>query len=265
MTVGTEDGTMTRIRNNTVVVTGASRGIGEAAARYFAKAGAKVVLSARNEARIRDIAEDIAAKGGIALAIRCDVSQAADVERLMTEVRTRTGAIDVLVNNAGTIDPIARLADSDPQAWGQIVDVNLKGVYHGLRYAIPWMVESGGGTILNISSGATTSALEGWSHYCATKAAVLSLTRVAHKEYGPQGVRVIGLSPGTVATDMQVSIRTSGINPVSQLDPNVHIPPEWVAKALLWLCGPDADPHLGTDFSIKTNEGRAAVGLALAD
>ena len=131
-----------------------------------------------------------------------------------------------------------------------------------MRYAIPEMVRAGGGTIINISSGAATSALEGWSHYCATKAAVLSLTRVAHKEYADQGVRVVGLSPGTVATDMQVAIRASGINPVSQLDPDAHIPPEWVAKALMWLCSPEADPHLGTDFSIKTDEGRKAVGLA---
>ncbi len=145
---------------------------------------------------------------------------------------------------------------------GQIVDVNFKGVYHGLRYAIPEMVNAGGGTIINISSGAATSALEGWSHYCATKAAVLSLTRVAHREYVDQGVRVVGLSPGTVATDMQVAIKASGINPVSQLDPDAHISPEWVAEALIWLCGPEADPHLGTDFSIKTDEGRAAVGLA---
>ncbi|SFS15287.1 SDR family oxidoreductase [Yoonia litorea] len=254
---------MNQVRNKTVAITGASRGIGEAAARHFAEAGAHVVLAARSEARINEIAQEIKDAGGAVTAIRCDVSKAADVEALINTSIEKTGAIDVLINNAGTINPIARLADSDPEAWCQIVDVNLKGVYHGLRYAIPKMVRAGGGTIINISSGAATSALEGWSHYCATKAAVLSLTRVAHKEYGDHGVRVVGLSPGTVATDMQVSIKASGINPVSQLDPDAHIPPEWVARALMWLCGAEADRHLGTDFSIKTDEGRAAVGLAL--
>ncbi len=253
---------MNHVSTKTVVITGASRGIGEAAARHFAKAGATVVLAARSESRINKIAKEIGDVGGAAMAIPCDVSQAADVERLIETAVEKTGSIDVLINNAGTIDPIARLADSDPKAWGQIVDVNLKGVYYGLSYAIPKMVRAGGGTIINISSGAATSALEGWSHYCATKAAVLSLTRVAHKEYGDQGVRVVGLSPGTVATDMQVAIKASGINPVSQLDPDSHIPPEWAAKALMWLSGPEADAHLGTDFSIKTDEGRAAVGLA---
>lgn len=253
---------MNQVSNKTVVITGASRGIGEAAARYFANAGAPVVLAARSEARIKAIAKEIDAGGGAATAIRCDVSQPADIEKLINTAVEETGSIDVLINNAGMIDPIARLAESDPEAWGQIVDVNLKGVYHGLRYAIPEMVKAGGGTIINISSGAATSALEGWSHYCATKAAALSLTRVAHKEYVDQGVRVVGLSPGTVATDMQVAIKASGINPVSQLGHDAHIPPEWVAKALMWLCGPEADPHLGTDFSIKTDEGRAAVGLS---
>ncbi|WP_424973113.1 SDR family oxidoreductase [Dinoroseobacter sp. S76] len=253
---------MNTVSTKTIVITGASRGIGAAAARKFAEAGAHVVLAARSKARIDAIAQEITAAGGAATALRCDVSQATDVEHLINAAVAETGAIDVLINNAGLIDPISRLSESDPEAWGQIVDVNLKGVYHGLRYAIPQMVRAGAGTIINISSGAATGALEGWSHYCATKAAVLSLTRVAHKEYAEKGVRVVGLSPGTVATEMQVAIRASGINPVSQLDPEAHIPPEWVAKALIWLCSKDADPHLGTDFSIKTDAGRAAVGLA---
>ncbi|MEM9969416.1 MAG: SDR family oxidoreductase, partial [Pseudomonadota bacterium] len=242
---------MDHIINKTVVITGASRGIGEAAARHFASAGAHVVLAARSETRINEIAKDIRESGGAATAVRCDVSQAADVARVIGTAIETTGSLDVLINNAGLIEPIARLADSEPDAWRQVVDTNLKGVYHGLRYAIPEMVRAGGGTLINISSGAATSALEGWSHYCATKAAVLSLTRVAHKEYGEKGVRVVGLSPGTVATYMQVAIKASGINPVSQLDPDAHIPPAWVAQALMWLCSAEADPYLGTDFSIK--------------
>ncbi|MEL6700394.1 MAG: SDR family oxidoreductase, partial [Pseudomonadota bacterium] len=126
-------------------------------------------------------------------------------------------------------------------------------------FAIPAM--QGSGTVINISSGAATGALEGWSHYCATKAAVLSLTKCGHKEFGDAGITVVGLSPGTVATEMQVQIKDSGINPVSQLDPGVHIPPEWVAQAIAFLLGPDGVTYAGTDFSMKTDEGRAALGL----
>ena len=253
---------MSNVTEKTVIITGASRGIGEATARHLAGLGATVVLAARSRGRIETVAREIATEGGQAHAVVCDVAKARDVRTLIETAVGKTGRIDMLVNNAGIIDPIARLADSDPEAWGAVVDVNVKGVYHGLRFAIPEMVARGGGTIINISSGAATSALEGWSHYCATKAAVLSLTRVADKEYRDQGIRVIGLSPGTVATEMQVQIKASGINPVSQLDPSAHIPPDWVARAIAWLGGPEADAHRGTDFSLKTDAGRAAVGLA---
>lgn len=248
-------------KGKTVIVTGASRGIGEATARHFAALGAHVVLAARDAERIGAIVAELDAVGATACAWPTDVANLTQVKSLIDATLEETGRIDLLVNNAGLIDPIARLGESDPGAWGWIVDVNLKGVYYGLRFAIPVMIAQGGGTIINISSGAATSALEGWSHYCATKAAVLSLTRVADREYRDQGIRVIGLSPGTVATGMQEQIRASGINPVSQLDWSTHIPADWVAQSIEWLTTDAADSHLGTDFSLKTKEGRQMVGL----
>ncbi len=203
------------------------------------------MVAARSHARIEAVAAEIAAAGGAATAIACDVAPAGDVAAVIDAAVSRTGRLDILVNNAGLIDPIVRLADSDPGAWSAVIDVNLKGVYHGLRFAIPGMLARGGGTIINISSGAATGALEGWSHYCATKAAVLSLTRCADKEYRDRGIHVIGLSPGTVATEMQAQIRASRIDPVSQLDPSAHIAPDWVAKAIGYLCSPAADAHRG--------------------
>lgn len=249
------------IDNSTIIVTGASRGIGEAAARHFAKLGAKVFLAARDTRGLAGIADELTAQGLSAWPVHCDVTDPAQVEALVAAALERTGRLDVLVNNAGLIDPIARIADSGTQAWGQIIDVNLKGVYHGLRFAIPAMLAGGGGTIVNISSGAATSALEGWSHYCASKAAVRSLTGVADKEYRDRGLRVFGLSPGTVGTRMQEEIRASGINPVSRLDWSAHIPADWVALAIAWLLTDAADSHRGSDFSLKTEEGRRAVGL----
>lgn len=249
---------MTYLAGKTIVITGASRGIGAATARHMAAQGANTVLAARNTDAIAALADEL---GATALAIPCDVSDWQQVSNLITQTVSHFGSLNVLINNAGVIDPISRIEDSDPAAWGKVTDVNIKGVYHGLRAAIPVMATQGHGTILNISSGAATSALEGWSHYCSTKAAVLSLTRCADKECREQGLRVIGLSPGTVATDMQREIRASGINPVSQLGSSAHIPADWVAQALAYLCSPGSDAWLGLDFSLKSEQGRAEAGL----
>ena len=246
------------LTGKTALITGASRGIGEAAARIMAGYGANVVLAARSTSDCERIAAEI---GDKALAVACDVARYSDVEGAVSKAVSHFGSLDILVNNAGLIDPISRIEDSDPDAWDQVVDVNFKGVYHGLRAAIPVMKQQGGGVIINISSGAAAAALEGWSHYCATKAAVLSLTRCAHRESMDDNVRVVGLSPGTVATDMQRSIKDSGINPVSQLNWSQHISPEWVGEAIAWLSIDAGRAYDGDDFSLKTEEGRRAVGL----
>tara|TARA_R110002126_G_scaffold282327_3_gene430682 strand:+ start:7585 stop:8352 length:768 start_codon:yes stop_codon:yes gene_type:complete len=253
------------LKRKTAIITGASRGIGEAAARRLAHEGWTVVLAARSTAEIERIAYEIEKDGGHAIARTLDVADHRAVAQVIDATMTEQGRLDLYVNNAGLIHPVARIADSDPEAWGSMIDVNLKGVYYGLRYAIPAMIDHGGGTIVNISSGAANSFLEGWSHYCATKAGVLRLTGVAHKEYGAQGVRVIGLSPGTVATQMQREIAASGINPVSQIAWERHITADWVAKAIEYLTTPEADQWLGTDFSLKTDEGRAAIGMESVD
>ncbi|MCY0096278.1 SDR family oxidoreductase [Hoeflea ulvae] len=246
------------LTGKTALITGASRGIGEAASRILAGYGANVVLAARST---RDTARIAAEIGDKAIAVTCDVAQYIDVENAVKLAVDSFGGLDFLVNNAGVIDPIARIEDSDPEAWDQVVDINFKGVYHGLRAAIPVMKKRGGGVIINISSGAATGALEGWSHYCATKAGVLSLTRCAHAECAADNIRVVGLSPGTVATDMQRSIRDSGVNAVSQMDWSMHISPDWVGEAIAWLTTDAARSYDGDDFSLKTEEARRAVGL----
>lgn len=243
---------MDHVKGKTAIITGASRGIGAATARFLADKGARVVLAARDAAALEELASET---GG--LAVPCDVADWAQVQALVAAA----GACDLLVNNAGLIDPIARLEDSDPDAWSTVVDVNVKGVYYGIRAVIPGMAARGSGTIINISSGAAYNVLEGWSHYCATKAAVLQLTRAVDKEMRDKGIRSMGLSPGTVATDMQREIKASGINPVAQLDWDKHIPPEWVGQAIAHLMGPVGDAYLGQDFTLKTNEERAKVGL----
>lgn len=241
-----------------VAITGASRGIGAAAARVFAGAGWRVALLARTEAEITAIAATL---GDDAMALRCDVADWTSVQKALQTVVARWGRLDTLINNAGVIEPISRLEDADPALWGQAIDINLKGVMHGMRAAIPVLKQQGGGTIITVSSGAAHNPLEGWSAYCAAKAGAAMLTRAAHLEEGANGLRIMGMSPGTVATDMQVAIKASGINPVSQLDPSVHIPAEWPARCLLWMCGPGGDAWLGKEVSLRDEAIRRAIGV----
>lgn len=247
---------MISLQGQVVLVTGASRGIGAATARVFAQAGALVGVMARDKAAVRELADEI---GGLALA--GDVARFADMERAVAALHDRAGRLDVLVNNAGLIGPIAGLGASDPDAWGQTIDVNLKGVFHGMRAALPVMRAQGGGTVLTVGSGAAHAPLEGWSAYCASKAGAHMLTRSLDHEARADGIRAITLSPGTVATEMQDRIRKSGVNPVSQLDWSAHIPPEWPARALLWLAGPDGDGFLGDEVSLRDQAIRRRIGL----
>ena len=251
---------MHELNGKAAIVTGASRGIGEATARALAKAGVSVLLAARSAERTAEIAREIEGAGGRAIAHACDVADWAQVEAAVSACRDRFGSVDILVNNAGVIEPIGHLIDSDPAAWGHAADINFKGVYHGLRAALPVMAAQKSGVIVNISSGAATGALEGWSHYCASKAAALSLTKCADRE-APEGVRVVGLSPGTVATEMQREIRASGLNPVSKIDWEDHIPADWPARAILWLCTPDAAEFRGNDVSLRDETIRQRAGL----
>ncbi len=241
-----------------VAITGASRGIGAAAAQVFANAGWKVALLARSEKDIAKLSEDLPTES---MALRCDVADWTSVQAALQTVVARWGRLDTLINNAGVIDPIARIEDCDPAAWATAIDINLTGVLHGMRAAIPVMKRQGAGTILTVSSGAAHNPLEGWSAYCAGKAGAAMLTRAAHLEEGENGLRIMGLSPGTVATEMQVKIKASGINPVSQLDPAVHIPADWPARCLLWMCTPAANAWLGQEISLRDQDIRDAVGL----
>lgn len=244
----------------TALVTGASKGIGRATALKLAEYGARIALLARSEDALREVRSAIERSGGEASVHVCDVTDWTAIQRAVSEA----GSVDILVNCAGTIEPLSFLADSDPQAWGDAIDINIKGYYHTMRAILPGMIARDSGTVINISSGAVNSDLPGWSHYCASKAGAAKLTQVAARELrerGHHGVRVVGLSPGTVATDMMASIRDSGINVVSGLDWSVHIPPEWAAEGVAFLAGPEGAVFAGTDFSIKTAEGRRRVGL----
>ncbi len=251
---------MTDLSGKVAIITGASRGIGAATAREFAAKGAKVFLTARSRDEIEAIVLEIRKNGGEADFLASDMSRYFGVEIVVRRCIDAFGRVDILVNNAGVIDPITRLTDSDPTAWAKSVEVNLNAVYYGLRAVLPTMLDQGSGTIINISSGAAHSPYEGWSHYCAAKAGAAMLTKMAHLENGDV-VDVVGLSPGTVRTDMQVRIKASGINPVSEMDPRDHIPLEWPARAIAWLAAGAAHEFAGQEIALRDEEFRRRVGL----
>jgi len=249
---------VTDLTGKTAIITGASRGIGEATARLFADLGANVVLVSRGADAIKAIADDI---GPAAMAMACDVADYDAVSGVVADTVARFGAIDILINNAGVIEPISHLATSDPAGWAQAIDINLKGVYNGMRAVLPGMIAAGEGSILTVSSGAAHNPIEAWSHYCTGKAGAAMLTRCLDTENRADGIRAMGLSPGTVATQMQREIKISGINRISKLEWSDHVPPEWPAKALAWMCSPASDAHLGEELSLRDESLRATLGL----
>lgn len=252
---------MQDLAGKVVIVTGASRGIGAAAATALSKAGASLMLTARDAAHIEAVAQAVTRDGGKAAALACDVSDWNAVQRLVAVTQQRFGRIDALINNAGVIEPIAVTAESDPAAWARNIEINLIGAYYAIRAVLPPMLAAGGGTIVNVSSGAAHNPLEGWSAYCSGKAGLAMLTRAIALEHAAQGIRVFGFQPGTTDTEMQVIIRASGINPISKIPRENLTPVAHPAAAIVYLCTSAADDLAGKEFSLRDEAFRQRLDL----
>ena len=184
------------------VVTGASRGLGAGMAARFAASGLRLGLAARTEPGPPEGAEAVTAS--------LDVTDAGAVDRFAAAVVDRLGPIDLWVNNAGVLDPIAPLRDADPAALAANIEVNVLGVLYGsATFARHVRSRPGGGLLVNITSGAATTPYQGWAAYCAAKAAVDHLTRVVAAEEAGAGLRAHAVAPGVVDTDMQARIRSA--------------------------------------------------------
>lgn len=183
----------------------------------MAAQGVGVMLLASDGAAVASVAKDIVRPGGRAESLACDVGDYAAVEHAVAVTRQNWGDLDVLVNNAGIIEPIAEIAASDPTIWADNIRINLVGAYYVVRAVLGGMLAGRGGTIVNVSSGAAHRPLERWSAYCAGKAGLAMLTRAIALETAGRNLCVFGFSPGTIDTEMQVRIRASGSNAISKI------------------------------------------------
>ncbi len=190
-----------RLKDKVALITGAASGIGRATAVLFGQEGAKVMCADVNAEGAEQVARQIGHSGGDAASLQVDVSQAADAERMVAETVARWGHIDILFNNAGVEFglPVTQVPE---QEWDRLIDVNLKGVFLGCKYAIPEMLKQGGGSIINTASGAGLRGVPWLSTYCASKGGVVLLTKSLAMEWGGQNVRVNAVCPGVIRTPM---------------------------------------------------------------
>jgi NAD(P)-dependent dehydrogenase (short-subunit alcohol dehydrogenase family) len=243
------------LSGRSALVTGGNRGIGLAAVRSLAEAGAQVVFTARDAGSMTNALARLPAVG-VAGKV-CDVTDRAGMAAILAP------GFDIVVNNAGIVTPIGAITEVAIEDWARNIEVNVVGAFHVIQRALPAMLARGGGTVINLSSGAARNALEGWSAYCAGKAALAMVTRSVHEEYGARGIRVFGFAPGVVDTEMQVRIRASGINPVSRIPREDLAAPAEPGQAIAWLCTPAADRLAGQEVDIRDETLRRAAGLPI--
>jgi NADP-dependent 3-hydroxy acid dehydrogenase YdfG len=189
------------IKGKVVVITGASSGMGEAAAKHLSALGATIVVGARRADRIEKLAKEIQDKGGKALAISMDVTQRDQVKKLVGSTVEQFGRVDVILNNAG-IMPLSPMDRLNVDEWDRMIDVNIKGVLNGIAAVLPYMKEQKSGQIINTSSVAGHKIFHGSAVYSATKFAVRALTEGLRMEVKPYNIRTTIVCPGAVKTEL---------------------------------------------------------------
>jgi NADP-dependent 3-hydroxy acid dehydrogenase YdfG len=222
------------IQGKVIVITGASSGLGEAAARLLSEQGAIVVLGARRTERIEALAKELQGKGGKALAVATDVTDPKQVEQLVEATVSAFGKVDVIINNAGLMphSPLDRRRVDD---WNRMIDVNIKGVLYGIGAVLPHMERQKSGHIINVSSVAGHKVGIGNAVYSATKHAVRAISEGLRQEVKPFNIRTTIISPGAVATELPQSITEQGVaSNIQQFYEQYAIPPDSFARAVAY-------------------------------
>ncbi|MDQ6423407.1 SDR family oxidoreductase [Paenibacillus sp. LHD-117] len=190
-----------RLQGKVAIITGAANGMGAAEAKIFAKEGAKVVATDLNESKLNEIVDEIKAAGGVAVAIKQNVTSEEEWKAVVDQTVALYGKVDVLVNNAG-IASVKTIENIEMSEWNAVMDVNLNGCVLGMKYCIPEMKKAGGGSVINISSIGGIVGMAGSSPYTAAKGALRALSKSAAVEYGKDKIRVNSVHPGIIVTPM---------------------------------------------------------------
>ena len=237
------------------IVTGGTAGIGLEIARTLVARGAKVAIGGR-----RNVEEyDSLSHEGFLIG-QLNVCDSDSVRGFVDRVTAHYGKPDILVNSAG-VSVHHEVCDHSDEDWNLVIETNLNGPFKMIRACLPSMLAGSWGRIVNIASTAANTAVSTHAAYCASKAAAAMMTSSLHLEYGCHGISSMGLSPGTVATQMQRDIKASGMNPVSELDWSDHVPPSWPAKAMVYMCE-NAKQFAGQELALRDPDLRKAIGVA---
>lgn len=229
------------ITNKTVVITGASSGMGAATALHLAEKGAAVVLGARRTDRIKALVSEITEAGGRAIAVQTDVTKREDLQRLIDAAIGTYGRVDVLINNAGVM-PLSPLERAKVDEWDQMIDVNLKGVLYGVAAALPHMIAQKSGHIINVSSVAGHKLFGGSAVYSATKFAVRAFSEGLRQEMAPHNIRTTILSPGAVKTELLDHISETDVQQANRdYVGQVGVPAETLARLVAFAINEPED------------------------
>ncbi len=228
---------MKQLEHKVAIVTGGGSGIGKSIAIIYAKQGAQVCVADVNEEGGRQVVAEIKADGGEAFFIRTDVGKPEDNQKMVEATVEKYGALHIACNNAGISGAQSLIGECDPEAWDKTIQINLSGVFYGMRYQIPEMLKEGGGVIINMSSILGQVGFETAGAYVASKHGLIGLTKNAALEYTSQGIRTVAVGPGFIHTPLvDNNFSAEQLEGLRQLHPIGRLgEPDEVAELVLWL------------------------------
>ncbi|MBK7873367.1 MAG: glucose 1-dehydrogenase [Saprospiraceae bacterium] len=239
------------LEGKVALVTGAGSGIGKAIALLFASEGATVVVSDVSVYAGDETATAIKINGGFAFFMEADISKPKDVQNLVDMTMKQYGMLHIAVNNAGITGPISPLGAYPIDGWDKVISTNLSGVFYGMRYQIPAILASGGGSIINIASALGKVATKAAGGYVAAKHGVIGLTETAALEYADQNIRINSIGPGYIQTPLLNALEDDARNALVGLHPMGRLgTPEEVAEVALWLASDKASFVTGSYYNV---------------